>query len=358
MDCRGRAAFYDDGVFWLHKMPFKLKNAGAMSQRLVDTIFEGKMGRNLEAYVDDMVMKRKKELDMINDIEETLLTLKKSKHEAKSKEMLLQNGREKVLGICAEEAFQTMTKIIVELPTLTAPIKDEEPMVYLSAVYEAIRSRSHIDRFGGGRILLRPPTELRQLKQRCGIRGTVGRSKDSSQDKGRKDSRIRKFKAGSKSDHIPREENKKADALSKLEAVQFEGLTKWVFVDELNEQSVDMTEVNAIVEEATRTWMTPIQEYIERGILSKDATEARTIREKAHNYIMEDGILYRKSYLGPLLRCIGPQQAKYIIKEIHMGSCGMHDGPRKAVHKAMNAGYYWPNMHRDANNETTSCDSC
>ncbi|GKE35675.1 reverse transcriptase domain-containing protein [Tanacetum coccineum] len=41
-----------------------------------------------------------------------------------------------------------------------------------------------------------------------------------------------------------------------------------------------------------------------------------------------------------------------------MGSCGMHDGPRKAVHKAMNAGYYWPSMHRDANNKITSYDLC
>ncbi|GJS64050.1 reverse transcriptase domain-containing protein [Tanacetum coccineum] len=41
-----------------------------------------------------------------------------------------------------------------------------------------------------------------------------------------------------------------------------------------------------------------------------------------------------------------------------MGSCGMHDRPRKAVHMAMNTGYYWPNMHRDANNEITSRDSC
>ncbi|GKB74808.1 reverse transcriptase domain-containing protein [Tanacetum coccineum] len=41
-----------------------------------------------------------------------------------------------------------------------------------------------------------------------------------------------------------------------------------------------------------------------------------------------------------------------------MGSCRMHDGPRKAVHKAMNDGYFWPRMHQDANNEISSCDSC
>ncbi|GJZ45465.1 protein kinase-like domain, concanavalin A-like lectin/glucanase domain protein [Tanacetum coccineum] len=118
-----------------------------------------------------------------------------------------------------------------------------------------------------------------------------------------------------------------------------------------------MAEVSAIIEEATRTWMTPIQEYIKKRILPEDATEARTIREKARNYTIEEGILYRKSYLRPLLRCIGPQQAKYLIKEIHMGSCGMHDGPRRAVHKAISVRYFWPSMHRDANNEISNCDS-
>ncbi|GJV95727.1 reverse transcriptase domain-containing protein [Tanacetum coccineum] len=40
------------------------------------------------------------------------------------------------------------------------------------------------------------------------------------------------------------------------------------------------------------------------------------------------------------------------------GSCGMHDGPRRAVHKDINTGYFWPSMHQDADNEISSCDSC
>ncbi|GKA78367.1 reverse transcriptase domain-containing protein [Tanacetum coccineum] len=140
--------------------------------------------------------------------------------------------------------------------------------------------------------------------------------------------------------HIPREDNKKADALSKLAVVQCKGLTKGVLIEELNERSVDTSE------------------YIEHGILPEDVAEARTIREKAHNYTIEEGVLYRKSYLGPLLLCIGPQHAKYLIKEIHMGLCGMHDGPRRAVHKAINAGYFWPSIHQNTNNEVSSCDSC
>ncbi|GJY83030.1 reverse transcriptase domain-containing protein [Tanacetum coccineum] len=121
-----KMAFHtDEGVFCYMKMPFGLKNAGATYQRLVDTIFEGKMGRNLEAYVDDMVIKRKTELEMIKDAEETLLTLKK-----------------------AEEAFQTMKKLIAELPTLTAPKKEEELTVYLSAANEAVSAVLLVERDG------------------------------------------------------------------------------------------------------------------------------------------------------------------------------------------------------------------
>ncbi|GKC44865.1 reverse transcriptase domain-containing protein [Tanacetum coccineum] len=76
--------------------------------------------------------------------------------------------------------------------------------------------------------------------------------------------------------HIPREENRKAGALSKLAAVQCEELTKGVLIEEFNELSVDMADVNAIIEEATRTWMTPIQEYIKKRILPEDATKKYT----------------------------------------------------------------------------------
>ncbi|GJR68261.1 hypothetical protein Tco_0014326 [Tanacetum coccineum] len=53
-------------------MPFSLKNVGATYQRLVDKVFHDQIGRNLEAYVDDMVIKSTFEEDMLADIKETL----------------------------------------------------------------------------------------------------------------------------------------------------------------------------------------------------------------------------------------------------------------------------------------------
>nr|GEW81696.1 reverse transcriptase domain-containing protein [Tanacetum cinerariifolium] len=73
-----KTAFHtDERVFCYTKMPFRLNNAGSTYQRLVDTIFEEQMGRNLEACVYDMVIKSKTELKMIKEVKETLLTLRK-----------------------------------------------------------------------------------------------------------------------------------------------------------------------------------------------------------------------------------------------------------------------------------------
>ncbi|GKD75840.1 reverse transcriptase domain-containing protein [Tanacetum coccineum] len=73
---------------------------------------------------------------------------------------------------------------------------------------------------------------------------------------------------------------------------------------------------------------------------------------------MESGVLFKKGYLVPMLRCVVPLQANYVIREIHMGSCGMHVGPRAVVRKAIRKGYYWPTMHEDAKKEVQKCNSC
>nr|GEY39101.1 reverse transcriptase domain-containing protein [Tanacetum cinerariifolium] len=52
---------------------------------------------------------------------------------------------------------------------------------------------------------------------------------------------------------------------------------------------------------------------------------------------MINGVLYRKSFLEPWLRCVGPIQAAYVVKEIHEGWCSIHSGPRSLVEKAISA---------------------
>jgi hypothetical protein len=49
------------GLFCYKVMPFGLKNAGATYQRLMNRMFHDQIGRNVEVYVDDMLVKSKEE---------------------------------------------------------------------------------------------------------------------------------------------------------------------------------------------------------------------------------------------------------------------------------------------------------
>ncbi|XP_022041872.1 uncharacterized protein LOC110944520 [Helianthus annuus] len=167
---------------------------------------------------------------------------------------------------------------------------------------------------------------------------------------------LQKFKSY-KVVHINRSENKPADALSKLASTSFQYLAKEVRIEVLKNPSVLLRQVN-VIEIGQPSWMTPIIQYLQEGILPENKAEARKIQNKALHYEMNGGILYRKSFLGPLLRCVDPQDANYLIREIHEGICGIHAGPRMVVAKIMNAGYYWPGMHVDALKELRKCDSC
>nr|GEY67477.1 reverse transcriptase domain-containing protein [Tanacetum cinerariifolium] len=127
---------------------------------------------------------------------------------------------------------------------------------------------------------------------------------------------------------VPRSKNKKADALSKIASTSFTHLSKQVLVEVLETKSITGKEVTAVIEEEGPTWMTELVNYLKEGTLPEDEKEARKIRLKAHQYELIEGILYKRSFLTPWLRCVGPLQAEYVMKEIHEGSCSMHAGSR------------------------------
>ena len=73
-----KTAFITDrGTYCYKVMPFGLKNVGATYQRLVKKVFAEQLGRNMEAYVDDMLVKSKTMLQHIVDLRKTFATLRK-----------------------------------------------------------------------------------------------------------------------------------------------------------------------------------------------------------------------------------------------------------------------------------------
>jgi hypothetical protein len=57
-------------------MPFGLKNAGATYQRLVNKMFQAQIGRNMEVYVDDMLVKSAESISHAHDLHEAFEMLK------------------------------------------------------------------------------------------------------------------------------------------------------------------------------------------------------------------------------------------------------------------------------------------
>ncbi|GJS97649.1 reverse transcriptase domain-containing protein [Tanacetum coccineum] len=420
-----KTAFHtEEGVFCHTKLPFGLKNVGATYQRLVDSAFKEQIGVNLEAYVDDMVIKSRTEQDIIKDIEQTFSTLRRinmklnpkkcsfgmeegkflgyivtlegiraNPEKAKAvmdmpsprtlKQMQSLSGKLAALNCflsksaerslpfldtlkkctnkkdfrwteAAEAAFLEMKKLVSKLLTHTIPKKGKTLMMYLAAANEAVSAVLHTERDGRqmeNAYTLEDVPESSNARENLtpGLRAwrlyTDGASNNEGSGVGliliasddveysyalrlnfsnsNNDAEYEALMVGlriakemDRITHLPRAENRKADALSKLAAVQFDHLSKEVLVEVLNERSLEA------------------------------------------NYTMEYGVLYRKFYLVPLMRYVGPLQANYVIRKVHMGLCGMHDGPRQVVAKAMNLGYFWPSMHRDVRELIRACDDC
>jgi len=62
--------------FYYEVVPFGLKNAVVAYQRLIDYIFKGMLGRNVEVYVDDFVVKSESYQQHIKDLQEVFQALR------------------------------------------------------------------------------------------------------------------------------------------------------------------------------------------------------------------------------------------------------------------------------------------
>ena len=63
------------GLFCYKVMSFGLKNVGVTYQRLMNKMFTNQIRRNVQVYVDDMLVKNRREEDYLKDLRETFDTL-------------------------------------------------------------------------------------------------------------------------------------------------------------------------------------------------------------------------------------------------------------------------------------------
>ena len=138
--------------------------------------------------------------------------------------------------------------------------------------------------------------------------------------------------------HVPRSKNSQVHALAKPATISQEDLGRLIPIEHFPEPSVsvDNGEVSPVMSELS--WMDPIWDYLVDGKLPSDPKEASKLREWSARSTVHRGILYKQGFSAPILKCVGKEDANYILREVHEGICGNHIGPRTLAGKTLRQG--------------------
>ena len=76
------------------------------------------------------------------------------------------------------------------------------------------------------------------------------------------------------------------------------------------------------------------------GVLPDGKEAIRKLKVQAARFVLIKDVLYKKGFSRPYLRCLGTEEADYVMREVHEEICGNHSGSRLLAHKLIRAGYY------------------
>ena len=87
------------GNYHYKVMPFSLKNARSTYQRMMTRMFKSQLGKGIEVYIDDMVVKSKVVSEHVGDLGNIFEILKKHKLCLNTSKVLIWCGIEQILGL-------------------------------------------------------------------------------------------------------------------------------------------------------------------------------------------------------------------------------------------------------------------
>jgi hypothetical protein len=109
-----------------------------------------------------------------------------------------------------------------------------------------------------------------------------------------------------------------------------------------------------IVEDEVGDWRTPLVKYLQDPKSMSD----RLVRRWALKFILDGNELYRRTADDLLLKCLGPDQARLAMAEVHEGICGTHQSAPKMKWLLRRACFYWPTMIADCFRYYKGCEEC
>ena len=66
--------------------------------------------------------------------------------------------------------------------------------------------------------------------------------------------------------------------------------------------------------------------YLRNGILLENYNASRRLTVRAFQFLPIGDVLYKRGFLCPYLRCLVPEKADYVMREVQEGVCRNHAG--------------------------------
>ncbi|XP_076928851.1 uncharacterized protein LOC143592965 [Bidens hawaiensis] len=228
----------------------------------MDIAFKSQIGRNLEVYMDDLVIKSVEEDQMLRDIEETFETLRSINMKLNPAKCSFGMEEGKFLGVIVTgagfKANLDKVQVVARMPTPSS-IKEVQTLNgRLGCPPDGSEERSNTN-------LLRqqntvgPRDKIFSAGKSCLSIGLCCPTPPQEKDL------MLQF-SSCKVIHIKRSENKSADALSKLASTNFEHFAKDIHIEILDRLHVPQHQV-LVIQTGVESWMTPIVAYLSSGVL-------------------------------------------------------------------------------------------
>ncbi|XP_074300810.1 uncharacterized protein LOC141632132 [Silene latifolia] len=276
-------------------MPFGLKNAGSTYQRLVNRMFKEEIGRIMEVYIDDMVVKSEKAEQHMSHLENTFSILRKYHIKLNLLKCTFRVSSGKFLGyLVTQRGIEASTEQIKEVLQLESPQKPKDVQRltgWVAALHRFISRSSDRCRLFYG--ILRKSQKFEWTPEHEKAFGELKQYLSTP------------------------------SLLSKSE--QGEPLYLYLSVTEVAVSAVLVREhvecparrqqgCNHLVDieagilctatpyEETDDWRKPYISWLRDEVLPPNQKDARSFKMQSSRFVLIDGILYRKSLAGAYLR--------------------------------------------------------
>ena len=92
--------------------------------------------------------------------------------------------------------------------------------------------------------------------------------------------------------------------------------------------SVDVLEIGS-----KNNWTTPLASYLKNGMLPDGKEAIRKLKVQVARFVLIKDVLYKRGFSCLYLRCLGPEEADYVMRKVHEGICGNHLGSLLLAYK-------------------------